>query len=81
MIVGVVFESQNRRKISFMPITVLPLGMATIVAAQAKDMPLDLVGWFMGIALRGITCGIVMIKWVIRYVGLLSSCRYTLSNS
>ncbi len=60
---------------------VLQLGLATIVAAQAKDMPLDLAGWSMGVALLGITCGIVMIILVIRYIGLLSSCRYALANA
>lgn len=61
-------------------LSVLQLGLASLAAAQAGDMPLDLAGKSMGVALLGITRGIVMIILVIRYVGLLSSCRYALSN-
>jgi hypothetical protein len=59
----------------------LQLGLAAFNAGNAKDMPLDIAGRSMGAALLGITCGIVMIILVIRYVGLLSSCRYALANA
>lgn len=59
----------------------LQLGLAAFNAGNAKDMPFDIAGRSIGAALLGITCGIVMIILVIRYINLLSSCRYTLSNA